>query len=325
MFERILIPLDGSPRAELILSQIDRILRWEDSEVLLLRLVGPVANSGVDEEDRSLMDETRHAAERYIQDQVKRFEERGAKARGRVMVGSTAEGILEVAQEEGSTLIAMTTHGRTGLSRWFMGSVAEKVVRASDVPVLLVRSFRPTPQGTVEPATGEELPFRNLLVPTDGSPASLAAAGPAEKFARLFNSEIFVLHVERPVVSPGAILPGMEAGSMPPPSEPTPSLDDEATREAAERFRRAGLRVTRRTVLGDPAAEIIDQASAGIDLIALATRGRSGFSRWLTGSVTERVLRHAAVPLLIVPEERTKADRSHPGSAGKRKNVARSR
>jgi len=117
----------------------------------------------------------------------------------------------------------------------------------------------------------------------------------------------------------------MEAGSMPLPSEPPSSLHDEATREAAERFRQAGLRVTRRTVLGDPAEEIIDHASSGIDLIALATRRRSGFSRWLTGSVTERVLRHAPVPLLIVPAEQTKTGRSQSDIARRRKKVARTR
>ena len=90
------------------------------------------------------------------------------------------------------------------------------------------------------------------------------------KLAQLFNSEIIVLHVQRPYDSPGAILPGMEAGTMLPPSEPTPSEEDETTREAAERFGEAGSRVTRRTVLGDPAAEILAQCSAlEIDLIAL--------------------------------------------------------
>jgi len=324
MFERILVPLDGSPRAELILSQVGRILKREDAEVLLLRIVIPIPDSGIAEEDRSLLDETRHEAEAYIQNLVKRFTDQGAKARGRVIVGSPSETILEVAEEEGSTMIAMTTHGRTGLSRWFMGSVAEKVVRASNVPVLVLRSFRTTPQGSVEPATAAEIPFRKLLFPTDGSPASWVAAGPAEEFARLFSSEIIVLHVERPYDSPGAILPGMDAGAMLQPSEPTSSEEDRTTATAAERFRQAGLQVTRRTVRGDPAAEIIDQGSApGIDLIALATHGRSGLSRWLTGSVTERVLRHAFVPLLIVRAAAPRAARSPASVPQKRKKVAR--
>jgi nucleotide-binding universal stress UspA family protein len=323
MFERILVPLDGSPRAELILIQVARILRREDSELLFLRTVSPVSDLHKSEEKESSMDAARHAGEQYIQDLVKRFKERGAQARGRVIAGSAAETILEVAEEEGSTMIAMTTHGRTGLPRWLMGSVAEKVVRASSVPVLLIRAFRSTPPGATVPATAEELPFRKLLVPTDGSPASLAVVGPAGELAALFASEIVVFHVERPYVAPGAILPGMEAGTISMPSQPTPSQEDEMTRKAAEGFRQAGLHVTRLTVLGDPASEIIDQGSRpGVDLIALATHGRSGFSRWLTGSVTERVLRHADVPLLIVRAAGMERGRSHPEVADKRNKVA---
>jgi len=302
MFERILIPLDGSARAELILTQVCKVLRREDSDILLLRAVGPAPVSGIPEEDRTLMDGMRHEAERYVQDLVRRFEGRGAKARGRVIVGSAADTILDVAHQEHSTMIAMTTHGRTGLSRWFMGSVAEKVVRASSVPVLLVRSFRHTPVGLVEPSTAEEMPFRKILVPTDGSPASLVVIAPVAQFAQLFDSEVLVLHVQTPPMPPGAILPGMEAGFPLLPAEAVPSTQDEHTVKTADLLHQAGIRVVRRTVLGDPAAEIIDRSSAtsGIDLVALSTHGRSGFSRWLTGSVTERVLRHGSVPLLIV-------------------------
>jgi nucleotide-binding universal stress UspA family protein len=88
---------------------------------------------------------------------VKHLADQGAKVRGRVVVGPTSESILKAAKEEGSTMLAMTTHGRTGLSPWLMGSVAEQVVRAGNVPVLLVRSFRSTPQGTIQPASREAL------------------------------------------------------------------------------------------------------------------------------------------------------------------------
>jgi len=156
-----------------------------------------------------------------------------------------------------------------------------------------------------------------------GSPASLAVVGPAGELAALFASEIVVLHVERPYVAPGAILPGMEAGVIAMPSQPTPSEEDEMTRKAAEAFGQAGLHVTRLTVFGDPASEIIDQSSGpGVDLIALTTHGRSGLSRWLTGSVTERVLRHADVPLLIVRAAGMEPDRSHPEVAEKRTKIA---
>src|SRR6185295_1012964 len=143
MFSRILVPLDGSPRAELILSQVGRILRREDSEVLLLRVVdiplpfgGPEISGQMDV--AQLRAQGREEAQKYVDDLARRFTERGAKVHGRVAEGSPAEVILETARSEGATLIAMATHGRSGLLRWMLGSVAEKVARAADIPLLLL-------------------------------------------------------------------------------------------------------------------------------------------------------------------------------------------
>jgi nucleotide-binding universal stress UspA family protein len=82
---------------------------------------------------------------------------------------------------------------------------------------------------------------------------------------------------------------------------PVSSEKDPSTVQAAERFAQAGLPVERLSVLGDPAGEILDQSTnGGVDLIVMATHGRSGVSRWILGSVAERVLRHAEVPLVLV-------------------------
>lgn len=294
MFERILIPLDGSLRAELILSQVGRILRREDAEILLLRVVEvPVSVGRLDLS--SLRREEFEAAEIYLHDLARRFAGKAAKLHGRVAEGPAAQTILETARTEGSTLIAMSTHGRSGLARWLMGSVAEKVARASEVPVLLLRSFRARSGGGWEEMSEEELSFRKILVPTDGSPAALDVIPAATKFAQLYDSEMVVVHVEMP---PVVVAP--EVGVLPIP-RPTPSGEDAVTRRPVERFRQAGLRATSLTVLGDPAAEIVDQSyGAGIDLVAMTTHGRSGMSRWVLGSVAERVLRHSGTPLLLV-------------------------
>ena len=300
MFERILIPLDGSPRAELILGQVGRVLWRKDSEIILLRIIDlPNLENDLLTGRRmnypAMVDREREEAERYIHDLALRFREQGAKVQGRIAEGPAAETILEQSTVEGATLIAIATHGRTGLSRFIFGSVAEKVLRGSRIPVLLVRSFRRDLHGDLEPATATELRFRKILVPTDGSPASLAAVDSAKTFAQLFDSEILVFHADWPL-----ILPGTELGAMPI-LPPTASKQDPVTLQVSERFSQAGLRTTRLTALGDPAGEILDQSrEAGIDLIAMSTHGRSGLSRWVLGSVAERVLRHAEVPLLVV-------------------------
>jgi nucleotide-binding universal stress UspA family protein len=307
MFKRILVPLDGSARAELILSQVGRILRREDAEILLLRAVNipPVVG-------RADLSQLRHAelesAQGYIHGMTRRFSDRGAKVSGRVLEGAAADVILDTARAEGATLIAMTTHGRGGIARWAMGSVAEKVARAADIPLLLVRSFRRSPKEELEPTVPEEMPVRRILVPVDGSPTSMAVITPTEKLASLYGSEILVLHVVTPYMAPGAVLPGMEAALPLLQPEPPRAEEDDVTEKAAERFRHAGLRVRRLSVEGEAATQILDVcASEHADLIALGTHGRSGFSRWALGSVAERVLRSTEVPLLLVRESSRKA------------------
>jgi nucleotide-binding universal stress UspA family protein len=300
MFERILVPLDGSARAELILSQVSRILRREDSEILLLRVVdAPAAFSRVSL--GAIWDLEREEAQKYVHNLARRFHDKGAKVHARVAEGAPADVILDTARKEGSTLIAMSTHGRSGLVRWALGSVTEKVARASTVPLLVVRSFRRSSKGDLEPATPEELPFRKILVPVDGSPTSMSILDPAAKFGQLYGSDMLVLHVETPYVPPSPILPGMEVvlPSMVPP--PTPTEKDPVTEKAAKRFVQAGLQATRLTTVGEPASEILDlSVNRGMDLVALGTHGRSGLSRWAMGSVAERVLRSTEVPLLII-------------------------
>lgn len=316
MFERILIPLDGSPRAELILRQVSRILRRQDSEVLLLRVVDLPEGGGFDAARKSAYEHARGVeraeAHRYVHDLSARLADQGIRARAVIAEGPAATEILAAAKKEGATLIAMTTHGRTGVSRWFLGSVAEKVGRASPIPVLLVRSFRPTPLGDLQPAAVDELPFRRILVPTDGSAAASAAFAPAAEFAGLFDARVVILHVEAPVVVSSQSDLG---GSIVLP--PTPSREDPTTAGPAKRFRDLGLLVERRTVVGSPSAEILDQSHADeIDLIAMGTHGRSGLARWVLGSVAERVLRHSGLPLLLV-----RAPKSGAGGEKKRPEV----
>jgi len=322
MFERILIALDGSPRAEQILSQITRILKREDSELLLLRVVDIPEHAGGMELARALdipalRRAEREEAQKYVHDLARRLAAKGAKVHGRIAEGPAAQTILETARAEGATLIAMTTHGRTGVARWLMGSVAEKVARASDVPLLLVRSFRRSSAGTFEPSTPEETPSRRILIPVDGSATSLSIVAPAEKFAQLYDSAILVVHVRPPFIPPSPVLPGMEA-ALPLLLPPPPPANDEAVETAARRFRHAGLGVRTLSVEGEPACEILDLARAeGVDLIALGTHGRSGLSRWALGSVAERVLRSAEVPLLLVrtPGPAPRAESSLPAKA----------
>ncbi|MCE9583831.1 MAG: universal stress protein [Planctomycetes bacterium] len=280
MLERILVPLDGSEIAEAVLGQACRLLRLKDAEVLLFEAVPVPVQPGL--EYAPLLADLKTEAERYVGALSKQLVGEGVRARGIVRVGGEAAGVLDVAKEEKATLIAMATHGRTGMSRFVFGSVAEKVLRASDVPVLLVRSYRAAAVGA-DRTPVQEIPFRKILFPVDGSETSLAILPQIRDFAKSVGAAVIVLGVVEPQ-SQGKTGHG----------EPLVRL---ATKALAE----AGVPVDPVVRLGDPASEILDASKRhDVDLIAMSTHGRSGVSRWVFGSVTEKVLRGATVPLLVL-------------------------
>lgn len=283
MNDRILVPLDGSARAEQILVQVARLLRREDAEVILLGVTEPP-------------EERRRAAAAYVSATADALARQGARVRSLLREGWAAPEILRAAEEEKATLIALTTHGRSGVARWLLGSVTEKVLRGASMPVLMTRSFPKGPQGIPLPAGPGELPFKRLLVPVDGGDASLHVVPSAASFAKLFGSSVDVLVVEEPPLPPfGVEIPPI------PRKAPVPGPETTAAAEkAAARFHAYDVEARPLTAVGDPSAVILETADVlRSDLIAMSTHGRSGVSRWALGSVTERILRHSTLPMLV--------------------------
>ncbi len=259
MLERILVPLDGSELAERILERLRPLLRRKDAEVILARAIDVETSLARTDTSRPLA-RLRAEAEEHLQGVRLRLAAQGIRARWTVCEGPPEEAILEAAARE-ADLIALSTHGRTGLARFVFGSVAEKILRASSVPVLVSRPFEPA----------GEVPFRKILVPTDGSEASRAVLPAALEFARLFAAEIVYLHVTAEAAVPVGAQPDL------------------------------GVPVRLLELSGDPASQIVDFCRPhGIDLIAMSTHGRSGVGRWVLGSVTEKVVRASPVPVLVV-------------------------
>jgi nucleotide-binding universal stress UspA family protein len=270
MFERILLPLDGSRLAEAALPLVRKILERKDAEVVLLRALPPPPM--VEGDFGRVAELDRKEAEAYLETVQNGLDAQGVRTRVRIREGPAPAVILTTAEEERATMIAMATHGRTGAARWLFGSVAEEVLRSAPVPLLLARSF---------PAAGRgELPKR-ILVPLDPGELSLEAVGPAAELAGVFGAHVVLLHVM--------------------PEGPAFGAPVVQITEAFERFRTAGLTVEPVLRRGDPAAEILsvvhDQKA---DLVAMATHGRAGVARMMFGSVAEKVLRKAEVPLLLV-------------------------
>jgi len=139
MIERIVVPLDGSPTAEAILAQVRRILHRTDSEVILVRaVVPPPAEDSIGLAGAEAMID---AARNYTQGLEARLKDEGVRVKSITRVGTAAGVILDAARDEQASLIAMATHGETGLKRILLGSVTERVLRKSTVPVLVVQPF----------------------------------------------------------------------------------------------------------------------------------------------------------------------------------------
>lgn len=273
LFERVLVPLDGSALAERALAQVRRILRRADAEAVLFRAVELPAIGG---DLYPLLEPLQEEARRYLARLEQELSEQGARVRSVVRVGPAAETILSAADEEKATLLVMATHGRSGIARWVLGSVTEKVLRASPVPVWVSRSF----DGRGLPAEGDK-GVKTILVPLEGD-ISLRVLPAVVEVARLYDGPKVVLL---------NVLP--EGGAY---GVPVPFLT-----QAYQKLREQGISAEPMLRTGDPASQILEACeSQKADLIALCTHGRSGPSRWALGSVTEKVLRGATVPLLVV-------------------------
>lgn len=145
MYETILLALDGSPLAEKAIPHAVAMAKKFDAQLMLLRVVSPAAAAdGVTVAVPQLYDELIRAMEQaasgYVQSEARDLRDQQVKASGICRTGNPAAVILDVATEFKADVIVLTTHGRSGLGRWVFGSIAEKVLRAATVPILLVRA-----------------------------------------------------------------------------------------------------------------------------------------------------------------------------------------
>jgi nucleotide-binding universal stress UspA family protein len=213
-----------------------------------------------------------------------------------VIKGEPSEAILEYADEHGANLIAMGTHGRTGLDRYIMGSVTERVVRLSDVPVLTVRATERSqmPSG-----------YEEILVPTDGSEPAAAAVDHGLAIAGQTGARIHAVNI----VDVGDIA---STPHYTPPMDVIERLESEgeaATGRIAAQARDRGVDAITEVHEGFPVRDLLEYADEkDIDLIAMGTTGRTGLGRYLLGSTTERIIRHAEVPVFAVNARETDSD-----------------
>jgi nucleotide-binding universal stress UspA family protein len=201
--------------------------------------------------------------------------------------------IVRIAQQEGLDLIALATHGRSGLQRWIYESVAEKVLHTAQAPLLLIR---PAEEQVQTPAQ-----VNRIVVPLDGSPLAEAALPTAEALATQCKIPLALLRVVE-VVSLTFVDPiGMTGMNYQTMLDSFPESADTYVNELAARLRAKGVVVETETPMGLPADKIVGYARdhAG-SLVVMTTHGRTGLANVLLGSVARRVVQHGNVPTLLV-------------------------
>lgn len=292
-YKRILVPLDGSALAERALSFACRLADLHGAELVLARVVEASAPFTVDAEGAA---GSAHSAigvaQLYLEELAGRLTLRRPIITA-VYYGEPVEGILEEVRLRHPDLLVMATHGRTGL-RVVLGSVADAVARRSPVPVLLIppacQHFWGAP---------DELPSRplNILAPLDGSPLAEEALGEIERLARAAETRVTLYGVVQLV--PTLYYVNGQAGQQQDAAEEVDALESYLALKARQVSRFADVRT--HVEFGSPARRISEHAhDYDIDLVVMATHGRSGLSRLLLGSVATNVLHQLHVPLLLV-------------------------
>lgn len=314
MFQRILVPLDGSSCAEQALPVAARIARATGGSMLLVQVVSsPIDYSGglspVPLVNEQVSEAEMATATTYLQSLAASPLLSGIETTAEVVFGLPVQHLLTFAEAPGIDLVVLCSHGRTGFTRWVLGSVAHALVHQCPLPVLVLRQSE-TPSLLSPFASASPL---RTLVPLDSSPLAEAALRPAAHLtAALAAAGQGALHLSQVVkIFPTTAEEGFVS-----------ELNEEALQRARtylsqveERLRTEvkdlRLSLTHSVELAsDVASTLVNLAEHGkekkngetntCDLIAISTHGRGGLERWVMGSVTEQLLNTTKLPMLIV-------------------------
>ena len=309
MYKRILVPLDGSARAERAIPVAARIARALGGSIILLRVATAPVDTGKYSSTSGYVEETVDVdltgATDYLENIAGSDELAGIKTEVKTFIGAVAPTILSASQSFHANIIVMCSHGYTGFKRWALGSVADKITRHSSIPVFVLREGGPLP------AMAEHQPVR-ALVAVDGSSLSEAVFEPSAYLAAALaeaTSQQGALHLLRVVDLPASggrfksdahIDTGLK--------EQVKHEDEEYLATLVHRLSEEGdlahldLAITSSVEADPDIAEAIVKKSEQekFDFIAIATHGRGGVQKWALGSVAGRVLHATTLPLLIM-------------------------
>ena len=310
-FQSILVPLDGSSVAEQAVPVAAAIAERARCKIKLVLVHPPLLTI----EPGSAYTKLELAMQKADRDYLRSIAAPLRKRLGRLLSTAVLQGFVvptlaRYAREVGADLVVMTTHGRGGIRRAWLGSVTDQMIRTADVPILVVRAAdgkRTTPP----------LEVKEILVPLDGSPLAEAALEPAAAFAALWDAEVSLVQVVHRVSLPSDPLLPFPTGYSDEVTQIRREAAQDYIQDLAERLRESGVRSSGVAVLGGGVAEtLLALARPGrISLMVVATHGRGGTRRLVLGSVADKLVRGAEVPLLVVRSNARRAGREQRSNA----------
>ena len=302
MFRKVMVPLDGSALAEQAIGPAAAIARAAEAELDLVMVLEPLPLTGFTDADWGSA--TWAQDDTYLDGLAAELATGASVPVTRaILQGVPAEVIGDRIAAKDTDLLVMTTHGRTGLSRAWVGSTADRLVRHSSVPVLMLRPI----EGKTRAAAARHL-FKRILVALDGSPFAAEILSAASALATCSEGRLVLLQVVQPVplVVPESMVEGYPLAAYPPRIVDRAATDrlvteaEERLAETAHTLSGQGIECETQVVVAEHVAQAILDAAArgGGDAIAMATRGR-GASRLFMGGIADKVLRSSELPLLL--------------------------
>ena len=284
MYKRILVPLDGSKLAEGALPYAEGVATRLHSEVILLTVCAPG-------------DCFELPLKAYLEKRAGELSSLGIKTSPVVVQGNAANEILNFAEKNDINLIIISAHGHTGPSIWPLGSIANKILQKSRIPLLLIRSRE------LETVLREK-ELLKILVPLDGSQFADGVIPYVEGLAEEMGSEVILITVNEPLQIPDVVRHTAGFDEKKYENELTARSERDvkgylSKKESA--LRNKGVKVSSTSILGMPAQTILQYAEDNsVSLIALSTHGFSGITKWAYGSVASKIIQSSSKPVLLV-------------------------
>lgn len=295
MYNKILVPLDGSELAEVALESATLIAQKQAGQLITLtvpsygQFMAPSPAGYAVLAPPQIPEILTQDANKYLEAIYQTYHASGFDFDTRVISGDIASTIVDLAIAEDVDLITMTTHGYSGITRWMLGSVTERVLRNAPCPVLVVRC--------------EGLP-KNAVITLDGSELSESALSPGLTLARLVGADVTLLFVDQTKKLGDLelnLLDAAGAGLGKQIAQEDGDSNGQYLRNIVEKYQAPSQEINSLVLGGPPAAAILDYVEREpVDLLIMATHGHTGLRRWVYGSVTEKCLHNTACAMLIV-------------------------